>query len=230
MNIGDKLMEFKNRNIGKVLAALFVLSIVLFACKKDGGAYEYVNKLNVYEGDVYQYLKSQSQFDSLTKVIDRTPGLKEWMAEQANLTVFALTNRSFDLAFTSLNKVRSDQSKPKMYIETANQDQLGVMLDRYIIARKLTTDSLKFADGAFIKTAQLGYEMNAVDKSSNASGLVNGGPKSIIFSDTKNSQYIKDWISTTTQAENIHTKNAVVHIVGASHEFDFGEFTLGLNQ
>ncbi len=217
--------------MGRFLLVLFVLGTAFIACSKnEEGAYNYVNDVNVYDGDVYQYLKTQTQFDSLTKAVDRIQGFKDWMIQQPDLTVFALTNRSFNVALTNLNKIRASQNRPALNINTIDVDHLRILLERYIIKGKLTTDSLRYADGAFIRTALLDYEMNAVDKSSNASGLVNGGPKSIVFSDVKNSQYVKDWKSTTTQAVNIHTTNAIVHIIAASHELGFGEFTNRMNR
>ncbi|WP_343533274.1 hypothetical protein [Pedobacter sp.] len=223
-------MNFNKKNTSKILLGFLMLCLIFTACKKDKGRYDFVNEVNVYDGDVYAYLKSQKQFDSLTKAIDRVPGFKDWMTQEQNLTVFALTNRSFEVAFVGLNKVRTSQNKPSLGIATIDVGHLEILMDRYVIKGKLTTDSLKFADGAFLRTARLDYEMNAVDKSSNASGLVNGGPKSIIYSDVKNSQYTKDWISTTTQAVNIHSKNAIVHIIAASHEFGFGEFVNRMNR
>jgi len=231
MNIGGKTkMNFNGKNMGKILLGFLMLCFAFTACKKDNGRYDFVNEVNVYDGDVYAYLKGQNQFDSLTKAIDRINGLKDWMTQENNLTVFALTNRSFEVAFTGLNKVRAGQNRSALGIATVDVSHLETLIDRYVIKGKLTTDSLRFADGAFLRTARLDYEMNAVDKSSNASGLVSGGPKSIIYSDVKNSQYTKDWISTTTQAVNIHSKNAIVHIIAASHEFGFGEFVNRMNR
>jgi uncharacterized surface protein with fasciclin (FAS1) repeats len=223
-------MNFNKKTLGKILLSFLTASLAFAACKKEQGRYDFVNEVNVYNGDVYAYLKGQKQFDSLTKAIDRVPGFKNWMTQEQNLTVFALTNRSFEVAFIGLNKVRTSQNKSPLGISSIDLGQLEILMDRYVIKGKLTTDSLKFADGAFLRTARLDYEMNAVDKSSNASGLVNGGPKSIIYSDVKNSQYIKDWISTTTQAVNIHSKNAIVHIIASSHEFGFGEFVNRMNR
>lgn len=224
-------MKFNKKYICKFLFVCLLGGLAIASCsKKDDGAYDYVNQVNQYDGNVYSYLKNQTQFDSLTKVINRLPVIKQLLETQPELTIFALTNGSFQTALTGLNKIRAGQNKPNLYISNLDTDQLGILLDRYIIGRKLTTDSLQYADGVSLKTAMLGYDMNAVDKTSNASGLVNGGPRSIIYSDIKNSQYTKDWVSTTTQAVNISTTNAAVHIVAASHEFGFGEFTTRMNR
>lgn len=223
-------MKFSKKNISKFLVGIAALAAIFSACKKDKGAYDFVNEVNSFDGNVYQYLQNQNQFDSLLKAVDRVSAVKAALTNDRNITIFALTNRNFDVALSSLNKVRLSQNKPTLGIATIDPDELGILLDRYIISRKLTTDSLKFADGAFLRTAILDYEMNAVDKSSNASGLVNGGPKSIIYSDTQNSQYTKDWRSTTTQSVNIFTKNAIVHVIAASHEFGFGEFVNRMNK
>lgn len=224
-------MNCNKKHIIKFLfAGLFIAMVVVACSKKDEGAYNFVNQVNVYNGNVYNYLKSQSQFDSLTKAIDRVTAIKQGLESEPKLTIFALTNGSFQVALSDLNKIRASQNKPNLYIENLNIGELTVLLDRYMVTRKLTTDSLKFADGLFLKTMLLDYEMNATNKNSNASGLVNSGPRSIIYSDVKNSQYIKDWVTTTTQAVNINTNNATVHIIAASHEFGFGEFITRMNK
>lgn len=203
------------------------------ACKKvDKGAYHYKNQVNVYDGNVYAYLKARpaGEFDSLLLAVDRVGWAKDTLLNAKAITLFAITNRSFEIALSNLNQIRASQNKAPLSIITLNKAQLDTLVDRYIVRKKLTTDSLRFADGAFLKTTKFNYEMNAIDKSSNASGLVDGGPKSVTYSDIKKSQYTKDWRSSTTQSVNVMTANAVMHTIAASHEFGFAEFSTRMNK
>jgi hypothetical protein len=212
----------------------FCIAIVLFAlsCKKeDDGAYNYENEANVFDGNAYAYLKSQTgKYDSLLKVCDRVTWAKDTLTNSKAITVFSLTNRNFSIALTALNNLRLSQNKRAVGISNLDVDQLGILLDRYIVKKKITTDSLHFADGAFLTSTHFGYGMNAQELNSNASGYVYGGPKGVVYSDIKNSQYTKEWKSATTQAVNIETNNAIIHVLSASHEFGFGEFQIRLNK
>ncbi|TKC05143.1 fasciclin domain-containing protein [Pedobacter frigoris] len=232
MNIGDNTIMKKQSNIIKGLAVVFAAALLITACKKqDPGAYDFENKVNVYEGNVYAYFKSQpGVYDSLVKVIDRMDWLKEALSSNTQFTVFAPTNRSFVLALQNLNNLRTSQHKPALNLSTANLDELDVLTCRYVIEGKYSTDSLLLADGVLLNTIKYDYIMHGEQKSTNAYGFVNGGPKSIIYSDIKYSQYIAEWQRTTTQAVNIYTDNAIVHALSPSHEFGFSEFTLRLNK
>ncbi len=216
----------------KTFAAVFVAIVLVTACKKqDQGAYNFENKVNVYDGNVYSYFKSQpGVYDSLVKVIDRISWLKDTLATRSSFTVFAVTNRSFVLALQNLNELRSTQNKPSLGLATANLSQLDTLTSRYIISGKFSTDSLLLKDGVSLWSVRYNYEMHGQEKSGNAYGFVDGGPKSIIFSDVKGSQYISEWQQTTTQAVNIYTNNAIVHVLSPSHEFGFSEFTIRLNK
>jgi hypothetical protein len=231
MNIGDNHMK-RNLNIRKSLLGIFAVVLFMAACKKDDGAYAFENQVNVYEGNAYAYLKSQpGTYDSLVKVIDRVEGLKDSLtAANAKLTLFAATNSSFVLALHNLNNVRASQNKTALNLSTVNLGSLEVMLCKYIIKGHYNTDSLRLTDGVNLNAIKTNYEMHGLEVNSNAYGFVKGGPKTILFSDTKGSQYIIEWQRTTTQAVNIYTNNAIVHVLSPSHEFGFSEFTSRLNQ
>lgn len=223
MKINIKLM--------KSLVLLFAAIMFITACKKEEGAYKFENQVNEFDGNVYDYLKAQpGVYDSLLKVVDRITWLKDTLATNANFTLFAPTNRSFTLALINLNNLRSTQKKPLINLANANLEQIGILLNKYVISGKFTTDSLLLTDGAILPTIKYGYEMHGLQLSSNAYGFVKGGPKTIMYSDMKGSQYVVEWQRTTTQAVNIFTKNAVVHVLTPSHEFGFSEFTLRLNK
>ncbi len=209
------------------------MAIALFAlaCKKDDGAYNYENEANVFDGNAYAYLKSQTgKYDSLLKVCERVSWAKDTLTNGKAITLFSLTNRNFSVALNALNNLRLSQNKKALSIANLDADQLGILLDRYIVTNKITTDSLHFADGAFLTSTRFKYGMNAQELNSNASGYVFGGPKGVVYSDVKNSQYTKEWKSATTQAVNIETNNAIIHVLSASHEFGFGEFLIRLNK
>ncbi|WEK19544.1 MAG: fasciclin domain-containing protein [Candidatus Pedobacter colombiensis] len=221
------------RNIQLIKGLLILFTAVLFvvACKKDKGAYDFDNQVNEFDGNVYEYLKAQpGVYDSLLKVVDRITWLKDTLSSPSNFTVFAPTNRSFSLALLNLNNIRVSQKKPLINLSNANLAQLDILLNRYFISGKFTTDSLLLTDGASMNTIKYHYEMHAMEVNSNAYGFVHGGPKTIKYSDVKGSQYIVEWQRTTTQAVNIFTRNAVVHVLTPSHEFGFSEFTLRLNK
>lgn len=219
-------------NLTKTLAFLFIAMLMCAACKKlDTGAYNFENEVNVYDGDVYAYLKAQpGTYDSLLKVIDRLSWLKDTLSTKSDFTLFAVGNRSFVLALQNLNNLRTSQKKPLLNLATANLAQLDTLVNKYVVSGKYTTDSLILADGVLLRSIRYKYEMHGENKSTNAYGFVKGGPKSIIYSDVKNSQYIIEWQRTTTQAVNVFTNNAIVHLLSPSHEFGFGEFTLRLNK
>lgn len=218
--------------IRKSLMAILAVGLFIGACKKDGGAYAYENQLNVYDGNAYAYLKSQpGTYDSLVKVIDRVAGMKDSLsAANANLTLFAATNSSFTLALYNLNNIRASQKKTALNLNTVSLSGLELMLCKYIIKGKYSTDSLRLTDGVDLVAIKTGYGMHGLEVNSNAYGFVKGGPKTILFSDPKGSQYIIEWQRTTTQAVNIYTNNAIVHVLSPSHEFGFSEFTSRLNQ
>lgn len=222
----------RNTHIIKATLVILVAAFLCFtACKKDKGAYSFENEVNQFDGNVYEYLKAQpGVYDSLLKVINRIAWLKDTLSTPSSFTVFAPTNRSFALALLNLNNIRLAQHKPLINLDNANLKQMDTLVNRYFISGKFSTDSLLLTDGASFQTIKYDYEMHGMEINSNAYGFVKGGPKTIMFSDIKRSQYIVEWQRTTTQAVNIFTHNAVVHVLTPSHEMGFSEFTLRLNK
>ncbi|WP_165503726.1 fasciclin domain-containing protein [Pedobacter hiemivivus] len=221
----------KNIHLIKGLLILFTAMLFVLACKKDKGAYDFDNQVNEFDGNAYEYLKAQpGVYDSLLKVADRITWLKDTLITPSDFTIFAPTNRSFTLALLNLNNLRTTQKKSNINLGNANLDQLDTLLNRYFISGRFSTDSLLLTDGASMQTIKYDYGMHAMEVNSNAYGFVHGGPKTIKYSDVKGSQYIVEWQRTTTQAVNIFTHNAVIHVLTPSHEFGFSEFTLRLNK
>jgi len=201
---------------------LLITSLIV-ACAKDGGYYQPEKIDKRFDGDTYTYLQSKhGVYDSLLHVIDRL-GLEETLRD-SNITLFALTNESFQLAITNLNNIRYLADRPSEYLATIDQAHLDTMLTQYIIRGKYPTDSMQLQDGVELQGIRHGYPMHAKLTRTTSSGFRDGGPETIDFSDTKRSQFRRNWITTNTGSINIETNNAFVHVVNSDHVFGFGDF------
>ncbi|MGK6351268.1 discoidin domain-containing protein [Parapedobacter sp. DT-150] len=202
---------------------LLLFGLLIGACSKDGGYYqpEVINKR--FDGDTYAYLKSKTGvYDSLIQVIDRL-GLEATLRD-SDITLFALTNESFQLAIANLNNVRFLADRPSEYLSTIDYEHLDTMLTQYIIRGKYPTDSMLLQDGISLTAVRYNYPMHAKLARTTSSGLRDGGPTTIDYSDTKQSQFRRNWITTTTGSINIETDNAFVHVINSDHVFGFGDF------
>src|SRR5699024_3247240 len=103
------------------------------------------------------------------------------------------------------------------------------LITRYIIPGQYPTDSIIFIDGRYFSSLKYGYQMQAQPIRVDASGLVNGGPSKLYFSDPKNSRYTRDWVRTTTQAVNIKTEDGIIQVLSGNHNFGFQEFVERMN-
>lgn len=216
-----------------VLAALF-LATCLYSCKKqDTRYYNFKNTAGEFKGTALQYLQSQNgRYDSMLLAINRVTGLKDTINEE-NITLFALNNNSFTLALQNLNGVRARQSPPRepLYIATVDSAQLDTLLCRYIIRGDYPSDSISpYQDGLTVQSVRYNYEMQIQYQHANSSGYEKGGPESLIFSDRNNSIFDRYWVSTTTNAVDIKTSNAIVHILSPGHDFGFGQIVIRMNK
>src|SRR5690606_19762297 len=125
-----------------LLAIVFVTVSSQYSCSKEGEYYAYNNQLQTYAGSTYDYILNQSNFDSLQKVIEKLPNRKEFLQNQTNTTVFACTNRSFELALQNLNKIRKMQNKSLVYIDDLPEIVLDTLLSRYFFSNKVETNNL----------------------------------------------------------------------------------------
>lgn len=205
--------------------AILLLTVMLFTnCKKNPGDYSYVHTSSGFNGTIYDYLKSKpGVFDSLLFVIDKlklTDTLKN-----NNVTLFACTNPSFQQVVSKLNIARKIAGKPPVYLNDMAPNLLDSIVCRYIIRGKYIADSLAFSDGRMLTAVRYAYPMNGKLSSANASGEVGGGPAKLIFSYTKKSLFVRDWVQATADGINISTTNGVVHILESAHPFGFGEYT-----
>ncbi len=210
-----------------VLAILLLLTLINPACKKNGGFYDAPDQNVTFSGNTYDYLKSKpGVFDSLIVAIDRM-GLKKTLTD-SNVTLFAVSNPSFQLALRNLNTLRKLSDKDPLFLANIDAVQLDTMTSYYIIRGKKTTDSLQLQDGLDLKSVRMGYPMHASVTKTSASGQVGAGPEIINFDNTKKSKFIRNWATSTTSSNNIRTNNGIVHVISADHVFGFNEFVTRL--
>ena len=190
--------------------------------------YNYNTEAPVYEGTIYEYLKSQKGiYDSLLLVLDRLPDLRSKLQNSdSSYTLFAVTNRSFEIAVEGLNTTRSITGRPNLYLEDVGINDLDSMVNRYVITEVFDTDQLKpFIDGQVVTSTKHDYNMHIQYRVLDASGFVGGGQQQLIFSDTNNSIFQRYWQRVNTSVVNVRTRNGIIHILSAGHDFGFSKFT-----
>lgn len=211
-----------------VLGWFFGGLLVFASCKKIDDTYRnYTNNLSNFNGTTLQYLQAGSnagQYDSLLLAIGRLTGISDSLAKDS-VTFFAMNNNSFKLAFEDINSARADSvpAMPPISINTINPIVLDSFMCRYIVRGKYVSKDYSISsDGLDVSSLKYGYTMHAQALYSNASGFVGGGPKKIVFSDTKHSIFIRYWVSVNTITSDITTNNGIVNVLTPSHEFGFG--------
>ncbi len=224
-----------NRNRGIVVYCFIVFIsglLVCSSCKKPGGDYAYVNTENTYSGTDYEYIVAKTGvYDSLVKAINRISWLKDSLSNSGTqLTLFAPSNASFRLIMSTLNIARASSGKSPVYISDLDLPNLDTLISRYVIKGKISTSTIQFVDGMDLSSVLYHYPMHGQRSFSEAMGFQAGGPTNIIFSDTKKSPFIRDWIRTETNVVNIVTQNGVVHSLNPEHELGFGEFVSRFNK
>lgn len=218
-----KQKEFKT--FYKITAVALLLLIVVGCTKSDDTYKNYKTTAGTFNGNALSYLQSQpGVYDSMLLVINRLTNMPQ-LISTGDVTIFAVSNRSFSLALQNINQARKD-SLPSMQavsLSTMDSTALHTFFGRYIINGKQTTDSLDgYTDGRLFPSAWNQYSMQMQLVQTNASGYLQGGPKSIIFSDPKNSVFTRNWIRVNTITVDIKTSNAIVHLLPPGHDFGFG--------
>jgi uncharacterized surface protein with fasciclin (FAS1) repeats len=214
------------KNLLKQFVMLLSIVAVLQACKKDGGPYvDYKNNAATYNGDALVYLQSKpGVYDSMLLVINRLPGVADSL-RSGKYTVFATSNRSYTIALQNINNARRDSvpSLPPVSFSTMNLNVLDTFFSKYIIPGQITTQNLASrADGLKYPSMKFGYDMHLQYETTNASGYLGGGPKAILFSDTRGSVFTINWIRVYTNTVDIKTTNAIIHVLDVGHNFGFG--------
>ena len=214
----------RNNNFTKSLIIAFsTIALGIVACTKDTGFYDAALDDKTFSGSTYEYLKSKpGVYDSLLRVIGRV-GLKGTLTD-SNVTLFAVTNPSFQLALTNLNNLRNQTDKLPLYLYNVDSAHLDTMVSQYLIRGSVTSDQLTLQDGLRLQTMRYDYPMHGRLSKGSSSGYVGGGAELIEFSNTNKSQFVRDWITTNTSSNNVKTKNGVVHIVSGDHVFGFNQF------
>lgn len=210
------------------IAMLIMLAIA--SCKKgDDYYYDYAKEATVYEGTTYEYLLNQKGvFDSLVLVLNRLPKIEKLLNDkEQNITLFAMSNRSFQLGIEAMNANRTSiLGKEPLYLEDLELHELDSLTSRYIFEGKYDTEVLApFIEGQLLESYQYGYEMHLQHEILDASGYVKGGEQQIQLSDVNNSIFDRYWNTINTKAVNIHTQNGVIHILSPNHDFGYGKLT-----
>lgn len=223
-------MRNKNNFFFPILIVTVFVSF-FFACKKsDSSYYDYENKVQQFNGNALEYLSSQSGvYDSLLLVLNRLSALKDSVAKE-KLTVFAVTNKSFQISIENLNAIRKRSNKPPLYLRNMDLAQLDTMTCKYFVRGNYDTNDFSiYVDGLMVNSIVHNYPMHILYKKLDASGFKEGGPQVLTFSDPKNSIFVRYWQRTPTNSVNIKTNNAVVNIVAPGHDFGFGDFVTRIN-
>ncbi|WP_143308965.1 hypothetical protein [Chitinophaga vietnamensis] len=214
----------QKRNIYSILCFSLLAAWLLAGCQKDGGYKEYSKGVTQVDANMYDYLKSKTGvFDSMVVVMDRL-GLKRVMSN-TQITVFGATNTSFATALGNLNVLRRKQGLAPVSLNTIDLKNLDTLFCRYVVPGVYPADSLReFPDGRGINSLKYSREVNLQLFTQSASGFSGGGPKYIIYSDTKGSFYISKWVRANTMSMDTYVRNGVLHILSGDHEFGFNEF------
>lgn len=228
-----KNIEMRNnyRNTFLPILVVAMLCTTLFSCKKsESPYYNYENSLKEFDGNALEYLKSQKGiYDSLLVVLDRLPALQDSLKNQ-KITLFAVTNKSFEISVDNLNAIRKRTNKAPLYLSSMNVKQLDTMTSKYIIRGVYTTANFQnFSDGLLVTSINHSYPMHILYKKADASGYIAGGPSLITFSDPKNSIFIRYWERTPTNAVNIKINNGIINVVSPGHDYGFGDFVTRIN-
>ena len=204
---------------------LFLLIII--ACNKDKGYYDYESKPKQYDGNTYDFLRTRQQYDSFLLAVDRvdlTDSLKT-----GAYTVFAPSDASFKQAIDNMNTLRKIQGRASMSISTVPVEQLDTLVCRYIVKGIVTSKDMQLQDGLILPAIRYSYSMHGKFNRTDAEGQVKGGPGIITYSDTKEVIYTNRWSSANTVAIDIVTSNGLVNVLDKDHMFGFDEFIPRMN-
>ncbi|MBO9596119.1 MAG: fasciclin domain-containing protein [Niabella sp.] len=200
--------------------------------KKPDGYYDFTNRENLFNGTIYEYLKSKpGVFDSLLKAMERSSWLRDSLSNTAgSYTVFAPVNNNFKVALQNLNVVRRGAGRPLLDLSTVNGAQLDTLIDFYAVRGNYPTDSMLYVDGLYLKSLRYRDSLHAQRLIDGAQGIVNGGPVNVSFAYTNGSGFSANWNVASTQVVNIKTSNGTVHVLAYANEFGFDQVIKRWNQ
>jgi hypothetical protein len=222
-----------------LLAFLFSAMIFQIGCKKEKGYYSTPNINSGTSLNIYDYLKSKpGVYDSLLLVIDKLK-MKETLTD-SNVSIFAVSNASFQIAIQNLNNARRANDKKAIFLtelasgfapaladlEKAKNDSahLDTMVSRYIIKGLFKSTDFSLGDGRELFSVRGNYPMHGKRQYADAQGMQNGGPEVIEFANTKRSVFTPNWAFAYTSSVNIQAKNGIIHLIQPDHVFGFDEF------
>lgn len=211
----------------KILFACIAVILLYTGCRKDKGYYDYSNESKTFEGNTYEFLREQHQYDSFLLAAERvhlTDSLKA-----GGYTVFAPSDASFKQAIENMNTLRRIQNREFMYINSLPYEQLDTLMCRYIIRDTVSSGRMQLQDGIQLTAVRYGYPMHGKFSRTDAEGHVGGGPGVLTYSDTKGVIYTNRWSRTTTVAIDIQTSTGIVNVLEKDHMFGFNEFILRMN-
>ena len=217
--------------MGKIINYIIILlvSVLGVSCERGDDYFSnYSSESKVYDGTIYDYIKGQGgTFDSLVLVLERLPDLRKKLENSdSTLTLFAINNRSFQLAINALNTTRQLTNRTPIYLEDVGLVDLDSFVNRYVLDKVYDTELISpFIDGVVVASTKYDYKMHIQYRVLDASGFYQGGEQQIIFSDTNASIFQRYWQRINTTAVNIKTKNGIIHILSPGHDFGFGKFT-----
>lgn len=223
--------------MNRFIYMIFFVSLLvtgICSCGKDKGDYGFENKEHRYDGSIIDYFKSKvGVYDSLLLVLELLPDYEEELKE-GDITFFAPTNISFELALTNLNLLRKNQNKSLLSLRTLDINHLDSLLSRYIVQDIVNTEAMFYVDGLYLQTKKYSLEnkglMHVQRIKNPSSGFIDGGLIRVFYSDTKRSTFVNQWVRSGSQAVDIRTSNCMVHVLSGRHEFGFGEFLLRMNK
>lgn len=224
MNIGNKGGNMKMKNI---LYILFPIACLYFigSCKKSDDHYYDYHEKQTFDGSIYSYLSKQPhKFDSLILVLDYLPELKTFLDTEKDISFFAPSNKSFEIAINNLNAQRKQRKLGPMYLEDIPIELIDSLLYRYMMVEEYSTNTLlESKDGISVPSFKKDYIMNIRAFNSTASGLQNIGQLQIDLNDTNGLTTEKDWLKATTELVDIKSNNGILHVLNPYHEFGYGK-------
>lgn len=211
----------------------FVTVLSLVSCSDTNNEYyDYNLTQNTFDGSVLNYLESnRSEYDSILKVIDLVPGLRDTLALD-NITVFAVDNESFRTVMNELNQIRKNNEQEIIpSIQDLNVSELDTLVSRYVFKGIYDSGLIRKNTGGLLLTSvKFNYPMQVENVKTDASGYINSGVQRLIFSNPKGSLLRSKWINTYTSLADVKVSNGVVHKLVPNHSFGFDEFVFRLNK
>jgi len=220
------------------IAFLLLAVFMTYSCKQDFGEYyDYKPVPTVYDGDVMKFLQ-ENHFDSMVAVLNKYPDIVERLTSTDSLTLFAIPNKSFEIAISNFNSNRSRSDSPLLYINPAklnmeqvdsgrfNSQMMRFLISRYIVPGIWSFDTLaQSSTGMIVKSINYDYMVNLKGIQQSSTGSLNGGPKIIELQDMNFSLYDAYWKPAHTSSVNtVRAGNVLVHVLADDHEFGFSNF------